>query len=301
MKPYDAKNSQICKICNETFVHNKQGKFTSHLKIHSISLDDYLAKFYYSSEELRCNNPVCNKQVKVRRGIPNSFCSSGCWQVKSKVRKCSYCQKSFTKDDLRVKTCSKECAKQLKSEKISKWHNNMSDKDKKEHFDKIITKTAKTRRKNATPSWNSGKTGIYNDETIQKIRLATLKQMENQTFQKTSIEKKLEQLLKDLKINYKYSFVLEKRQYDFLLPNLNLIIECDGDYWHANPKYYPIPLDWQKERIIIDQEKDQIAMKNGYCIIRFWEDDINNNLDVVKQVLTSYMTHKPQRSWKRQS
>lgn len=82
-----------------------------------------------------------------------------------------------------------------------------------------------------------------------------------------------------------------------MLTALNLIVECDGDYWHANPKFYPVPQEWQKERIAIDKDKNRIAIKNGYLIIRFWEDEIKNNLDIVKMVLASYMTHKPQRSW----
>ncbi|MCF3941750.1 hypothetical protein [Oceanobacillus alkalisoli] len=60
----------------------------------------------------------------------------------------------------------------------------MSEKEKISHFKNIITKTARTRRKNGTPSWNSGKKGIYSQETIEKIRAATLLQMENQVFKK---------------------------------------------------------------------------------------------------------------------
>ncbi|WP_147294880.1 hypothetical protein [Oceanobacillus arenosus] len=65
----------------------------------------------------------------------------------------------------------------------------MSKKERKTHINNIIAKTAKTRRKNNTPSWNSGKTGIYSEETIEKIRSATLKQMEKRVFQETNIEK----------------------------------------------------------------------------------------------------------------
>ena len=106
--------------------------------------------------------------------------------------------------------------------------------------------------------------------------------MENQVFKKTGIERKMEKILSELEIDYQYSFILEKRQFDFLLTNYGIIIECDGDYWHANPKYYPVPEEWQIERIKIDQQKNELAKRNGYILIRFWEDDILNNFNNVK-------------------
>ncbi|MFD1850605.1 endonuclease domain-containing protein [Oceanobacillus bengalensis] len=161
----------------------------------------------------------------------------------------------------------------------------MSDEVKSKHFNNIILKTAKTRRKNQTPSWNSGKTGVYTEETLDKIRAATLKQMEDQVFQKTNIERILENYLQEIKVDYQYSFILEKRQFDFVLKEFNIIIECDGDYWHANPKFYPKPANWQIERIKIDKVKNEIAKKNGYRIIRFWEDDILNNFENVRRII----------------
>lgn len=109
----------------------------------------------------------------------------------------------------------------------------MSKQQKDEHFTKIISKTAMTRKKNHTPSWNSGKTGIYSQEVIKKIRKSTLKQMENKVFRKTKIEILMEVFLKEFKIAYTYSFILENRQFDFYLKDYNILIECDGDYWHA--------------------------------------------------------------------
>ncbi|WP_163580362.1 DUF559 domain-containing protein [Gracilibacillus saliphilus] len=140
-------------------------------------------------------------------------------------------------------------------------------------------------KKNNTPSWNSGKKGIYSKKTIEKIRAATLKQMQDGKFKKTQIEKIMERYLNEINVNYKYSFILEKRQYDFHLMDFKVIIECDGDYWHANPKYYPNPENWQIERIRIDKEKNEIAKNNGFQIARFREDDIINNFDYVKSII----------------
>jgi len=41
----------------------------------------------------------------------------------------------------------------------------------------------------------------------------------------------------------------------------------------------------QIKNIIRDQEKNKWAEENGYKLLRFWEDDINNNIKQVKQIL----------------
>lgn len=99
----------------------------------------------------------------------------------------------------------------------------------------------------------------------------------------------MEKFLQDQHIDYQYSFILEKRQFDFLLKDYGLIIECDGDYWHANPKFYPKPEEWQLRRIKIDKNKNNIAIKNGYRIVRFWEDDILNNFNKVHCVINDLL------------
>ena len=53
---------------------------------------------------------------------------------------------------------------------------------------------------------------------------------------------------------------------DFYLPNRNLVIECDGKYWHGLPR--------SQAR---DRQKDGWMKANGYQIIRLGEDDINRD------------------------
>lgn len=285
MELYDAKESQECNICGFQVSHNKQGRFTSHIKKHGLTLEKYLIKHYYKLDDLKCSYKFCNGTVRLTRGKPNKYCSAKCMGRKSRLRECQVCNKEFDTEDIRVKTCSKACKKVLKSNSAKAWHESMSAEEKTEHYKNIITKTAKTRKKNNTPSWNSGKTGIYSKETIEKIRNATLRQMEDQVFQKTNIEKVMEECLQEMDVEYKYSFIFQKRQFDFLLPKQNLIIECDGDYWHTNPKFYPEPQEWQVKRIQIDRVKNEIALNNGYKIVRFWENDILNNIEYVKSII----------------
>ncbi|WNF37806.1 DUF559 domain-containing protein [Bacillaceae bacterium IKA-2] len=288
MDLYDAKDPQQCKICNFDLNHNKQGRFTTHLKEkHGMKLEEYLLKYFYKKEQLLCQFEKCENLVQLRRGIPKKHCSQSC-SGKSLLL-CEYCNKTFYKKHKGTKTCSEDCAFKTKKEKITKWHALMAKEKKDIHFKNIISKTSTTRRRNKTPSWNSGKTGVYSDETIEKIRNATLEQMKNQRIVKTNIEKIMDKLLDELDVQHRYSFILNKRQFDFVLPDHRILIECDGDYWHANPKFYPNPAPWQIERIKIDELKNKIASSNGYKILRFWEDDIKENIDEVIKKITSYI------------
>lgn len=54
MKPYDAKNKQTCKICDFKISHNKQGRFTSHIKnVHKLTLEQIFNKISLSTERLK--------------------------------------------------------------------------------------------------------------------------------------------------------------------------------------------------------------------------------------------------------
>ncbi len=82
----------------------------------------------------------------------------------------------------------------------------------------------------------------------------------------TKIEKKIQKFLKVLGVEFfthQYMKIEHGYQCDILIPSINLVIECDGDYWHK----YPIGL-----------EKDHIRTKElidkGFKILRLWERDI---------------------------
>jgi very-short-patch-repair endonuclease len=97
----------------------------------------------------------------------------------------------------------------------------------------------------------------------------------------TSIEKKIHGLLEKYGVKFipKYSIPIENsyREYDFCIPDKKLLIEADGDFWHANPliwKDKPM-LDVQITNIKNDEYKNKLAKENGFSVVRFWESDIN--------------------------
>ena len=101
------------------------------------------------------------------------------------------------------------------------------------------------------------------------------------------------EFLDKLGVEYVYQFEAKDigRFFDFYLPNSNLIIEIDGDYWHGNPnKYSEEDLKGHQKRTQrIDEYKTKWALIHGIPIIRFWETDIRKDpkkvMDALKEEL----------------
>lgn len=70
--------------------------------------------------------------------------------------------------------------------------------------------------------------------------------------------------------------------YDFFLPEHNLLIEYQGDYWHANPSKYPpgtiLPIQGKgpvpvEEIWARDADKKAQAEDRGFRVLWVWESD----------------------------
>ena len=83
----------------------------------------------------------------------------------------------------------------------------------------------------------------------------------------TSIEIKIQSFLRQLGITFfTHQYIKEIEhgyQCDILIPSMNLVIECDGDYWHK----YPIGND-------IDHIRTSGLLAKGFKVLRLWESDI---------------------------
>lgn len=139
---------------------------------------------------------------------------------------------------------------------------------------------------------------VKKNGTFQKPRSKTVRKRRNPTISeiiKKSIERskkphpkygtsKLEtifetDILKKLKVQYQKQFYAKdiKRYYDFYIPELNVLIEVDGDYYHSYGKIYEEMTPMQKKNHRVDEIKNEWAALHGYALIRIWEHDIRNN------------------------
>jgi very-short-patch-repair endonuclease len=102
-------------------------------------------------------------------------------------------------------------------------------------------------------------------EVIDKIKYKRASQKRTHT---SSIEIKIQNYLKQLGIiffSHHYINIKHSYQCDVFIPSINLIIECDGDYWHN----YPIGTD-------IDHVRTSELIDRGFKVLRLWECDIKN-------------------------
>lgn len=94
----------------------------------------------------------------------------------------------------------------------------------------------------------------------------------------TSIEIKIMEVLDKNNIEYERQTFIKyiKHGYasDFFIPKVNLVIEADGDFWHNYPNGNEI------YHVRTSELKDA-----GFKVLRFWEHDINDNIDMVEQTI----------------
>lgn len=135
--------------------------------------------------------------------------------------------------------------------------------DKPDEYYKII---------NSGPNKNFTVNG-YNMNMVEYITATTLNEME-------------------LDWVYEKDFDFGGKVYipDFFIPSCNLIIECYGDYWHANPDIYSSGQTIFKHLSVDDiWKKDDIRkntfISNGYSFLSFWESDIKNNINKIKETI----------------
>ncbi len=132
----------------------------------------------------------------------------------------------------------------------------------------------------------------HTEEAIEKIKKARL----NQIFPKkdTSIEIKIQNFLKLLGIEFFTHFYIKEIEHkyrcDIFIPSMKLVIEADGDYWHANPKIYSEEIlnEKQKWKREMDELRTQELIEKGFKVLRLWEFeikemDINNFQNKIKR------------------
>lgn len=103
----------------------------------------------------------------------------------------------------------------------------------------------------------------------------------------SNLENRISKVLNYLNLNYEKQFVIKTSKrtwkiYDFLLKDYNIIIEVNGDYWHANPHIYTfndnINYPWGKIKAKDvwnrDKKKKKIAENKGYKVIYIWESEM---------------------------
>jgi very-short-patch-repair endonuclease len=111
---------------------------------------------------------------------------------------------------------------------------------------------------------------------------AKAKKMSNKM---TEPERVFSQMMKELGVEIESQKVINNKIYDFYIPSKNMMVEVDGDYWHANPLIYEGKElnKTQIRNVKNDKFKDILAKGNGFLLERVWEYDLKNNYEKQKK------------------
>lgn len=178
--------------------------------------------------------------------------------------------------------CKNPEYRKMLSEKCSGWKHTKEAKEKIRNFNLSEKKQKIYKSKSFRDAISKGKTGhTVSEETRIKISKSNSKRINNK---RTDIEIKIaDQLLKyNIQFEEQIGIFSEEFQrtfiFDFVLPEYNLIIEADGDYWHSIDKN--IERDKQKDEYCKSREIEIIHIKGS--IIKDEKFDISTYLKTRK-------------------
>lgn len=140
----------------------------------------------------------------------------------------------------------------------------------------ILAKTIPTQFKKGSSPWNKNKTNVYSQERLRQMSIERLKRIYPK--KDTAPELALFQILTDLNVPFKkHPTIQDICQPDaFVEPNIALF--ADGDYWHCNPLKFKVSKSpAQIKNLKRDKLANERLTKEGYIVLRFWEDDLLNN------------------------
>ncbi len=90
--------------------------------------------------------------------------------------------------------------------------------------------------------------------------------------------------------------LLNGKELDIYLPDLNLAFEVNGDFWHLNPKIYDENYEYKGRTVESEkqrrEEKTKLAKSKGIELIHIWQYDWTNNQDSVKNVIKNIIINK---------
>ena len=169
---------------------------------------------------------------------------------------CVECGKELLHKIRKVKRCLSCAQKYYRGNKIYKWKGGKP---------RCVECGKKLSRREYKVCYNCYIKSNYFKKSLKEKQMKGLLSQQNSK-EPTSIEKKLYQELKDRGFLFETQKIINgKFVVDAYVPKFNLIIECDGIYWHS--------LDRVVKK---DKAENAYLTKCGYNLLRLTETEINN-------------------------
>jgi len=209
------------------------------------------------------------------------YCSRECYDTKRPnmikhkelTKKCMRCNSEFQTNRNTAKYCSEKCYQLIRIDTNLNLICKNCNKEfsvRKSRFEKAQVKYCSLKCRNTSKEWIESNI-LKNYNQLHKIGL-------------NKLELRGSEILKKLGINFiEQKLINEKYVVDVFIPESNLIIQWDGDYWHGHPKNLKngIANKLQDTNMKKDIRINEELKNSGYNILRFWQDDVDNNVTYV--------------------
>lgn len=247
----------ICEICKQEYRVIK----TAHLTNHGITREEYKLKYpnsmLFSEETKRLNSEISKKLWK------DESWASKCKENIKKSKTPEYLEKQskrFKKmhnDGKFAHIYTKERNKKISEKKIEWWN---AHPEEKERVSKL---------------WIEVKNKMGEDNWKKELQKRNLRNIQKN---KSSFQEKFEEILNENHIKFIAEYKIDDRFFDIYLPNKNILIELDGDFWHKT-ELTECKYDFQIYNYYNDRLKDKIAKDNDIELIRIKHSDFKKYLN----------------------
>ena len=297
---------KICPQCGKEFVYMKsqERKYCS---------KECFKKSKQTGMDIQCDN--CGKTFhrrqyhidRQKKNGQNNFCCLKCQKEflhkqTFEIRQCEICGKEFEASKLSTQRfCSDECQIKWQTTNVGELNPKFTSVLMpctycgKLHYVKPYKLNEQENffcSKECRQAWYSE---IYSqrEEWREESRQRILKQLKNGDFNtETKPQQMINNILDKLGVCYKREESFTYYAVDNYLPDYNLIIEIQGDYWHANPlKFTSTLTNTQYQRINKDKAKHSY-LKNNHNIevLYLWEDDVIRRTNVCCSLIQQYIS-----------
>ena len=183
----------------------------------------------------------------------------------------------------------------------------------KKHSDKTKKQVSESRKGKACGKDNS----MNNPENRKKISLSlkkkyasgdldylkkiqrdfAIKHQTDGTFKSclvSKIESEIGKKFNEIGTKFETQFKITSKPYDFYFPEKNLLVEFNGDYFHANPNKYDANYYNKKKGMFAhelwaqDELKKKEALDKGYNFLTIWEEDYKKDKDLTINKIKNY-------------
>jgi G:T-mismatch repair DNA endonuclease (very short patch repair protein)/predicted RNA-binding Zn-ribbon protein involved in translation (DUF1610 family) len=235
------------------------------------------------------NCPTCKERLIVSTTNHSITCRNYFNSLEQNCKKCSLELQKGEGNPFYGKKHNKNSLEKISKSRKGKGcgeNNSMANpKHRKKSGDKIREK------------WKNGEM-----EHARKIMSNTLKTMRKTgKIKSVIVSKKEKEIVGEIrKMGYKVipSFRIESKVCDVYVPELNLIIEYNGDYWHCNPikycsdYYHQVKKKTAKEMWDYDEKKVDLIKKYGYNLEVVWETELKNDNKKINHIIQKYVKTK---------